>query len=207
MYTVVLMAALSTSVDVPDWGRGCRGCRGCHGCSGCSGGCYGGCSGCYGGCSGCYGGCSGGYAGCHGCYGGGHGCHGGGHACHGGCYGGGCHGCSGVAYGGTPYAAPVSGGYYVASQSATVPAPATIVVNLPPNARLNFDGSPTTTTSARRVFSSPPLQPGQSYQYTLTAEIRREGRPLTVTQRINVRAGETSQVSLSFPTAVATASR
>ena len=86
-------------------------------------------------------------------------------------------------HGGMAYGTPISGGTYVASQPAPTSGPATIVVTLPADARLNFDGSPTRTTSARRVFTSPPLQPGQSYQYTLTAEISREGRPVTVTQR------------------------
>src|SRR5277367_6681986 len=54
MYSVVLMAALATTADVP----ACHG-GGC----GCHGGYYGGCYGCYGGCYGCYGGC-------YGCYGG-----------------------------------------------------------------------------------------------------------------------------------------
>jgi len=55
MYSVVLLAALNTSLATPDFGRrgGGGGCCGCHG--GCYGGCYGG--GCYGGgWGGCYGG-------------------------------------------------------------------------------------------------------------------------------------------------------
>jgi uncharacterized protein (TIGR03000 family) len=86
-------------------------------------------------------------------------------------------------------------------------APATIVVNLPADATLRFDDFPTQSTSSRRVFSSPPLQQGQSYYYTLTAQILREGRPVTISQPVNVRAGQTAQVSLTFPTTEATASR
>ena len=56
MYSVILMAALTTSSATPDFGR--RG--GCHSrCHGCSGSCGGGCSGCWGGGYGC---CGGGYA-------------------------------------------------------------------------------------------------------------------------------------------------
>src|SRR5271165_5908685 len=95
MYTVVLMAALTTGSAAPD----CHWFRGCHGGYG---GCYGGHNSWYGGCYG--GGCYG--YGCYGCggYGGGYG---GGYTpvsygCYG-CYGGyGCYGC----YGGIPYAAP-----------------------------------------------------------------------------------------------------
>jgi uncharacterized protein (TIGR03000 family) len=87
------------------------------------------------------------------------------------------------------------------------PAPATIVVDLPANAVLTFDGVPTRSTSARRVFRSPPLQPGETYAYVLTAQIQREGQPVRTSQRVNVRAGQTAQVSLRFSTADATASR
>jgi uncharacterized protein (TIGR03000 family) len=63
MYSMVILAALGGSVDVPDMGRRRGGCHGGYG--GCYGGCYGGG---YGGC------CGGGYGGCYGgCYGGGYG--------------------------------------------------------------------------------------------------------------------------------------
>src|SRR6516162_6446763 len=82
MYSMVLMAALTTGSNAPDCGwlrscghasyscAGCNGCAGCYGCTGCWGACYGG---------GYYGGYYGGayYNGmsCHGCYGcGGYGC-------------------------------------------------------------------------------------------------------------------------------------
>jgi uncharacterized protein (TIGR03000 family) len=61
MYTIVVMAALGTSADVPDCGRHRR--QGCCGgdCYGCRGGCYGCCGGCWGGsCNGCWGGSRGG---------------------------------------------------------------------------------------------------------------------------------------------------
>jgi uncharacterized protein (TIGR03000 family) len=93
------------------------------------------------------------------------------------------------------------------STSVNGPTPATIVVNLPANAVLNFDGMPTKATSSTRVFTSPPLEPGNSYFYTVTAQMTQEGRPLTVTQRVYVRAGQTSRVALSFPSTEATASR
>jgi uncharacterized protein (TIGR03000 family) len=68
MYSVILLAAMSTPADVPAWGplfhrHSCSGCTGysCGGCSGCSGACSGcsgySCSGCTGySCSGCSGG-------------------------------------------------------------------------------------------------------------------------------------------------------
>jgi uncharacterized protein (TIGR03000 family) len=204
------MAALTTGGEVPDR----HGCRGCH--CGCSGGCYGGCYGsCYGGGYGCCG-CWGGYAsyGCYGgCYGGGYGgCYGGG------CYGGGCYGGYGGCYG-CGYAvsyAPVGGYAYATSPGvytaqATTPAqaraPATLVINLPADAKLTVDGTATTQTSARRVFNSPPLEPGSDYYYNLKAEITRDGHTYAQTQRVTVRAGRQSVVTLDVPTETVSADR
>jgi uncharacterized protein (TIGR03000 family) len=77
------------------------------------------------------------------------------------------------------------------------PAPATVRVRLPADARLTIDGGPTTSTGGTRLFASPPLAPGQTYYYTLSAEVRRDGRRLTVTRRVAVRAGRDSAVELT----------
>jgi uncharacterized protein (TIGR03000 family) len=232
MYSMVLVMALSGSADVPlhrhgchcgCWGGGCYSCGGCWG-GGCYGGCYGG--GCYGG--GCYGGCSGGCwgGGCYGgCYGGG--CWGGG--CYGGgCYGGGCSGgyagcCGG--YGGG-YAMPVytdtgtgtgtggkSGGKSGGSRqggggdgemgSLNGDAPATLVVSLPADAKLTVDGHTTTSTTALRHFTTPPLERGKVYSYSLRAEMTVDGKSESVTRPVTVRAGEETRVTLSLPVSTA----
>lgn len=111
MYSVVLMAALTSGTATPDFGHRSRGCSGCY--SSCYGGCYrggygggyGGFSSCYSyGCWGCWGGGYGsGYGGGYGCYGGGYGCYGGGWGCSGyggyGCYASSVWSCAGC-YGG-----------------------------------------------------------------------------------------------------------
>jgi uncharacterized protein (TIGR03000 family) len=203
MYSVVLMMALSGSVDAPDCHRNrCDGCYGggrssCYG-TGCSGGCYG---------SGYRGGCYGG-----GCYGGG---------CYGGrAYGsmsGGYYGAMSYAggYGGTPtyydapmysgrttyqggyvYGRPFEGeGYY---EMNGIDAPATLVVRLPADAKLTVDGSATGSTDSLRTFVSPPLQVGKDYQYTLRAEMMRDGKKVERTRDVNVRAGRTSEVNFDF---------
>src|SRR2546426_118647 len=103
---------------------------------------------------------------CHGCAGGG--CHGGY-----GCAGGGCHGgCEG----GYPVPPPKTGDPKVMPKKTEGPSPATIIVSLPANARLLIDGNSTSSTSARRIFTSPTLQPGADYVYTLRAEIIRDGQ-------------------------------
>jgi uncharacterized protein (TIGR03000 family) len=79
------------------------------------------------------------------------------------------------------------------------PAPATIVVRLPADAKLTIDGSPTTSTDAVRTFISPPLQPGKEYQYTLKAEVMRDGKAVERTRDVTVRAGEPSEVTFDLP--------
>jgi uncharacterized protein (TIGR03000 family) len=221
MYSIVLMAALTTGGEVPDFGgRRCHGCYGGGYCSGYGGGgCYGGnggfgCHGCYGGwaryggwggCYGGWGGCYGGWGGCYGgCYGGGYGCYGGG--CYGGgYYGGGYRGWAsagsynptGMYY--TDYGSPV---VYTARAAKT----ARLIVNLPADAKLTVDDTPTTQTSSQRVFTSPPLEPGRMYHYTLRAELMRDGQRLTATRQVTVQAGRESAVTLE-PTTATSASQ
>jgi uncharacterized protein (TIGR03000 family) len=80
---------------------------------------------------------------------------------------------------------------------ASAPAPATILVSLPTDAKLAIDDRPTTSTSESRLFVSPELAPGKDFTYTLTAEIVRDGQKLTATERVSVRAGQETRVSLS----------
>jgi uncharacterized protein (TIGR03000 family) len=192
MYSVVLMMALTSGTDTPDIGH--------RGGGGCQGGCYGGggggrkhgrhgggggCCGCYGGGGGCYGG------GYDGCYGGGYG----------GCYGGGMGGCYGGGMQMMPGTPPekLKKTPTEKKTSQAGPAAATIVVNLPADAKLLFDNEPTTSTGDSRVFVSPTLNPGREYHYTLKAQAVREGKPVTVERVIAVRAGETTPASLTLP--------
>jgi uncharacterized protein (TIGR03000 family) len=198
MYSMVLMMALTGNADVPDFGRhgGCHGCRG-----GCYGGCWGGCWG------GCYGGCYGG--GWGGCYGGGWG------GCYGGCGG----GYGGVAWGGG-YGMPTVawGGYTMPTYAYGTPAPgttyqsgyyspgttggnqpATIVVHLPADARLTIDGNPTKATGSTRTFQTPPLEPGKTFHYELTAHEERDGKQERVNRKVEVQAGREANVTLNFP--------
>ncbi|HTU23483.1 MAG TPA: TIGR03000 domain-containing protein [Gemmataceae bacterium] len=189
MYSMVLMAALTTSVDLPDLGR-----RGC--CGGCYGGCYGGCFGGRRGhgCCGCYGyGCMGygcmGYSmgyGCMGYSGMGYGCMG--------CYGGGM-----MIMPGTAKPSGEKAPKPKEKKESMVPAPATIVVELPAEAKLLIDNEATTSTGSSRVFQSPTLNPGKEYHYTLKAEIVRDGKPVKAEQVVTVTAGETTPVKLTMP--------
>jgi uncharacterized protein (TIGR03000 family) len=109
------------------------------------------------------------------------------------------------------YAAPAYGtdGSYVMPGETTSQAarPATLVVTLPADARLTVDNTPTRLTSAKRVFNSPPLQPGRTYRYTLKAEIVRDGQTLTTSRDVTVRAGQETDVTLEFQPATASVRR
>jgi uncharacterized protein (TIGR03000 family) len=80
-------------------------------------------------------------------------------------------------------------------------AEATVVVELPADATLTVDGSATTSTSATRVFVTPALEAGKTFQYTLSAQVVRDGNVQTVTRQVDVRAGEETRVRLELPTA------
>lgn len=218
------------------WGSG-HGCSGygymnvsgnlCHG--GHGGACYGGWgvgsygapspgySGCYG-CYGCYGPLGhGGYSywapqGCHGCYG---------------CYGG--YSCYGTAlpWHGHIEIGPV-GGTKVEPKTEETPPPTPkvkekvggkdkdgaslenrtrVLVQLPEDAKLFIDGKLMTTTSAERTFQTPDLIPGQTYFYELKAEVVREGRTVSETQRVLLRPGQVATASFGTMDAAAATAR
>jgi uncharacterized protein (TIGR03000 family) len=205
MYSMVLMAALTTGTGVPDFGR-----HGCHGCWGGCYGCWGGCHGGWGGCYGCWGGCYGGWGGCYGGYGcGGWGCYG-----WGGGWGGWGGGYGGLGYVYAPlapvYAAPTALTYNTAPATAPLTTRsmypdtsannrATIIVHLPEAARLTVDGRSTSSTSATRHFYSPPLESGKTYHYTFQARMERDGKTVTAERSVDVSAGDRREVNITLP--------
>lgn len=219
MYSMVLMAALTTGIDMPD--RGGRR-RGGGGCCGCYGGMYYG-----GGYGGCYGGMGMGYGGC---YGGGYGGGWGGGYGRGYAWGGyGAWGGGGYAYSpfsGTTSVSPTYGGNAylgwgnnLAGNYGTMRQfggnlgmmqsnyfnpgfnqgnEARIIVHLPADARLTIDGEPTQSMSSTRVFLSPPLEAGKTYHYTLRGEVRRNNQTEHVSKTIDVQAGRPTEITLQF---------
>jgi uncharacterized protein (TIGR03000 family) len=110
-------------------------------------------------------------------------------------------------YGAPVMGAPVKGkgmgkekGGYEESETA---APASLLVSLPEDARLLVDSYETKSTSGQRTFVTPDLETGRDYQYTLTAEVVRDGRVQRVSRTVTVRAGEQTAVTLQLPEAVA----
>jgi len=68
---------------------------------------------------------------------------------------------------------------------------AQIHVILPdPEAQVWFDGRKTNATGPTRDFTTPDLDPGADYHYTITAALRQQdGRVVTQERQVNVRAG------------------
>jgi uncharacterized protein (TIGR03000 family) len=83
----------------------------------------------------------------------------------------------------------------------TEAAPASIAVNVPAEAIVTIDGKATRSTSANRVFATPELNPGQVYYYTLTATVVRDGKTYASSEKVAVKAGETTTLSLDPTTA------
>jgi uncharacterized protein (TIGR03000 family) len=140
---------------------------------------------------------------------GGGGCSGGG--CGGGYYGGGCAGgnCGGGYMGGYAYGGGCAGGLCQITPTGTGTAtaglqqPARLLVSLPAEASLTIDGFQTKSTSAQRLFTTPALEVGKSFTYTLKAQVERDGKPETVTRVVTVRGGEQTRVDLDFNASVA----
>jgi len=80
---------------------------------------------------------------------------------------------------------------------------ATIVVNVPAEAKVTIDGTETTSTSAVRYFESPSLTPGQTYSYTIEASYKKDGAPVKVSKQVSFSAGKTVRLDLTSGAQVA----
>jgi uncharacterized protein (TIGR03000 family) len=221
MYSVVMMMAMTAAPEAPNcgWMHGCKSYGACYGCGGgCYGGGYGGyySTGCYGGgyaysCGGCWGGYAP-YAGCvgYGIYGGasytwptyysGYG---------------GCGGCYGYGYP-APAVMPGSGivtppviedKKIIEPKKTSLPAApdqARVIIRLPADATLYANNVPTALTSAERAFVTPSLEKGRDFQYTMKVEYVRDGRTVTDSKVVRVRAGDTAVAEFADVAAAAT---
>jgi uncharacterized protein (TIGR03000 family) len=71
---------------------------------------------------------------------------------------------------------------------------ATVIVQLPADARLYVDGQKADLTSAKRSFVTPSLEPGRDYYYTIKAEADRDGSTVSRSRRVIIRAGQVARV-------------
>lgn len=68
---------------------------------------------------------------------------------------------------------------------------ALIEVRCPPDAEILFDGEETRQRGTdRRLFTSPPLEPGKRYHYDVEARWNQDGRTVKKTHTVPVRAGQ-----------------
>jgi uncharacterized protein (TIGR03000 family) len=211
MYSVVLMMSMTAAPETPSWFfHHHYSCHGCYGsCYGCSGSCYGSC---YGSCSGvAYGSYRPWYSSCYGCYG-----------SYSGCYGYGIYGGASYAWP-YPYYSGSGGcyGYGAPIPAYTSPTPMTpgkteeklpepkktylpvspdqarVIVRLPTDAKLFANGQLTDLTSSERWFSTPVIAKDRDFQYTMKIEYTRDGKNLSDSKIVKVRAGEVSVVEFA----------
>jgi uncharacterized protein (TIGR03000 family) len=73
---------------------------------------------------------------------------------------------------------------------------ATITVRLPAGAALFVDDRKHPSADPVRQLSTPPVPAGREFSYTMRAEVVRDGRPESLTQKVAFRAGE--KVTVDF---------
>ena len=67
---------------------------------------------------------------------------------------------------------------------------AKVIFTLPENAKLFVEEWTIPGQATTRQFSTPDLIPGQTYYYTVRVEATRDGKPISESRRVLVRAGE-----------------
>jgi len=71
-----------------------------------------------------------------------------------------------------------------------------IHMSVPENARVWFDGRPTTRQGMEREFMSPPLSGGRDYIYRVRVQWMEGGRPVSEVRDVTVHAGD--RIDLNF---------
>ena len=97
----------------------------------------------------------------------------------------------------TPPAATYQSYYPPATGAGRPDTVAQVTVNVPPDARVWFEGKPTTSVGAVRQFDSPPLTPDTRYVYDIKANWNENGHQVTQAQQVQVTAG--AHVNVRFP--------
>jgi uncharacterized protein (TIGR03000 family) len=74
-----------------------------------------------------------------------------------------------------------------------------LLIRVPEDAELWFDGHPTQQTGRERVFVSPPLLPGRTYRYKVVARWEEDSLSVERKRTLNVRANMWASVDLTQP--------
>lgn len=77
----------------------------------------------------------------------------------------------------------------------------TVIVKLPPDAKLYAEGRSLTQSAGERKFVTPPLPTDREAVYTFRVEYTRDGRTLSESRKVQVKAGGTATVEFSDLTA------
>jgi uncharacterized protein (TIGR03000 family) len=76
--------------------------------------------------------------------------------------------------------------------------PVTLVVAVPTEARLTFNGTKAkSSTETERTFVSPKLLAGKVYAYDVEAKFTKDGESVVVKKRVRVQAGKTIRVDMT----------
>jgi uncharacterized protein (TIGR03000 family) len=74
-----------------------------------------------------------------------------------------------------------------------------LLVRVPADAQLWFNGTPVQQRGTDRTFVSPPLTPGQTYHYDVRAQWTENGKPMEVNRTVTVQANEWKEIDLTRP--------
>ncbi len=96
------------------------------------------------------------------------------------------------------YEPGLASGTYTSFYAGNLGDAAMLIVNLPADASLTIDGAPTQTPGARRVFVTPSLPQGKEFTYELKARVMKDGKEQTKTEKVKVKAGQETPVTLTF---------
>jgi uncharacterized protein (TIGR03000 family) len=102
-------------------------------------------------------------------------------------------------YSGSTYVPPSTGNYQSMYPTTTS---AHITINVPADAKVWFDDTPTKSTGAVRQYTTPPLDPGTHYSYDIRAQWTENGHEVTQSQKVQFNPG--GQVVVNFPSSATT---
>lgn len=81
---------------------------------------------------------------------------------------------------------------------------AVLTVDVPAEARVIVNGTPTRSTGTHRRFVSRALAPGYSYTYTVQAQIDRDGKTIEETKTVDLQSGGSANLAFALDTPPAT---
>jgi uncharacterized protein (TIGR03000 family) len=107
-------------------------------------------------------------------------------------------------YGSYPYSsyrdyAPDYGYAQTAPQQSIDPNAALIGVRVPEHAEIWIDGSKTSQTGSMREFVTPPLDPGQKFNYDVKARWTENGQEVVRERQVSFHAGDRLMVNMMAP--------